>query len=169
MSYLSYKKEFDAALHAIDKKVAAQQHLQLFVCEVLDAIAFKAYKTEWSSDHNNPMHAEGRIFFSVWVTDKTIAENKLYYNIQALKLRKFKNYVLTSRDFALQFRQQFAKHQKHWPNVSVHFGPATLMQGWIPLNEKTMGNDIVELLGAFTTISPVLDDLLAKHNILHKR
>lgn len=134
--------------------------LHYFAGPVLGAIAFKIYKPEWSSDPANPLTSSGRIFFSIWVTDRSIRENKLLYNIHALKLRQFKTYRLTSRDFAARFRFRFKPHQPDWPNCSLDYGPLTLMEGWTPLNPDTLKADIVHLAKKFIKLSPLIDETM---------
>jgi hypothetical protein len=94
------------------------------------------------------------------VNDKTIEEGKLFYNIHALKLRELKGYKIGSRDFAEKFRTQFVEHQKDWKNVSISFGPLTLMEGWIDLNLVTIQNDVSDLAQKFLKISFLIDDTL---------
>jgi hypothetical protein len=137
--------------------------LLFFAGPILDAIALKAYKAEWASDRQAPLTARSRIFFSVWITDKSPWENKLFYNIHALKLRELAGYRIAARDFATRFRTRFKPEQPQWPNVSVNFGPLTLMQGWQPLNPATIRADIVRLVRQFTSISPLIDQVLQQY------
>jgi len=139
----------------------AASGLLYFAGPVLGAIAFKIYKPEWASDPATPLTSSGRIFFSIWVTDRSIRENKLLYNIHALKLRQFKTHRLPSRDFAARFRTLLKPHLPDWPNLSIDFGPLTLMQGWIPLNPNTLQSDIIRLAQKFETISPLIDQTIA--------
>jgi hypothetical protein len=50
--------------------------LELSVHEVMDSIALKIYKPSWSNDLQSPLTSKSRIFFSVWVNDKTNKEEK---------------------------------------------------------------------------------------------
>jgi hypothetical protein len=50
--------------------------------------------------------------------------------------------------------------QSDWPNVRVDFGPLTLMQGWIPIIDKTFDRDLLALLNRFGKISPIIDEML---------
>lgn len=54
-------------------------------------------------------------------------QDRVFYNIRALKLRELEGYAITSRDFARDFRDRFEAMRDQWPNVRVDFGPATLM------------------------------------------
>lgn len=49
---------------------------------------------------------------------------------------------------------------KMWPNVSIKYGPLTLMEGWKELNRETIQNDIEDLIRNFLRISPVIDRTL---------
>ncbi|MCS3868753.1 hypothetical protein J3D55_001669 [Chryseobacterium ginsenosidimutans] len=161
MDFNFYKSKVEQALQNVPKKEFEDIGLTLSVEEVLESIALKIYKAEWSNDFQSPLNSKSRIFFSVWVHDKTIQERKLYYNIHALKLRELKGYKISSRNFAEKFRTQFVEHQKDWKNVSVNFGPLTLMEGWIDLNLDTIQNDISDLAHKFLKISSLIDDTLS--------
>lgn len=160
MDYNFYKRNFQEAVEDIFFRQFDDLGLKLSVEEVLESVALKIYKPEWSNDFKSPLNSKSRIFFSVWVNDKTIKEGKLYYNIHALKLRELKGYKISSRNFAEKFRNKFIEYQKEWENVDVHFGPLILMEGWINLNIGTIQNDIIDLAWNFLKISPVIDDTL---------
>lgn len=165
MDYNFYLKKFESAFSQLDKEAFENSNIQLFVGIVMDSVVIKAYKSEWSSDLENPLTAGSRIFFSVWVNEKTIKENKLYYNIHALKLRQLKGYKITSRDFAERFRNQFVKQQENWSNVTFNYGPLTLMQGWQVLNIESLEKDIINLVQKFLKISPIIDQTLSYYKI----
>ncbi|KFF07697.1 hypothetical protein [Chryseobacterium luteum] len=160
MDYNFYKRNFQEAVEDIFFRQFDDLGLKLSVEEVLESVALKIYKPEWSNDFKSPLNSKSRIFFSVWVNDKTIKEGKLYYNIHALKLRELKGYKISSRNFAEKFRNKFIEYQKEWENADVHFGPLILMEGWINLNIETIQNDIIDLAWNFLKISPVIDDTL---------
>lgn len=120
----------------------------------------KIYKPEWTNDFESPLNSKSKIFFSIWINDKTIKEGKLYYNIHALKLRELKGFKISSRDFAEEFRSKFVEDLYEWQNISVNFGPQTLMQGWILLNIETIQSDIIELASNFISASPIIDSTL---------
>lgn len=163
MDYSFYLKEFHSAMAKISNEKLETYGLKVAIDDVLESIALKVYKPEWSSDLQSPLHAKGRIFFSVWVCDKTIKEGKLYYNIHALKLRELKNYSLSSRNFAQDFRNEFLKYQKDWPHVSVDFGPLTLMEGWVDLKAEDLQKNIEDLAQKFIKISSIIDASLAPY------
>ncbi len=91
---------------------------------------------------------------------KTLNQNKVFYNIHALKLRKLKGYSILSSAFADSFRKKFKKHQNKWENVSVQFGPLTLMEGWIALEDETLENSITKLSGNFIEIEHLIEQTL---------
>jgi len=160
MDYNFYKRNFEEAIENILFRQFDDLGLKISVEEVLESVALKIYKPEWSNDVESPLHSKSRIFFSVWVNDKTIKEGKLYYNIHALKLRELKGYKISSRDFAEKFRNKFIEYQQEWKNVDVNFGPLTLMEGWIDLHNETIQNDIMDLASNFLKISLIIDNTL---------
>jgi len=72
-------------------------------------------------------------------------------------------YNLTSRQFAADFRKMFMKFEKQWPNVSTGYGPLTLMEGWIKLDEATIQADILQLAERFLEMDYLIDELLEKN------
>lgn len=160
MDYNFYRREFEETIEDIFFLQFGHYGFKLSVEEVLESVALKIYKREWSNDSESPSDSKSKIFFSVWVNDKTIREGRLYYNIHALKLRELKGYKISSRDFAKKFRNKFIENLEEWQNVSINLGPLTLMEGWIPLNTETLQNDIGDLAEKFLMISPIIDDTL---------
>lgn len=160
MDYDFYKRTFEAIVKDIPQKQFDEAGLEISVHEVMESIALKIYKPKWSGDLQSPLTSKSRIFFSIWVNDKTNKEEKLYYNIHALKLRELKGYKISSRNFAEKFRNRFIEKQNDWENVSIDFGPLTLMEGWLDLNAETIHNDIIDLSGKFLKISPLIDETL---------
>ncbi|MBN9380358.1 MAG: hypothetical protein J0H74_06310 [Chitinophagaceae bacterium] len=157
-----YLKEFQSAHAELDKSRFDQQNIRTFVGITLDSVVIKAYRPEWSNNPKNPLMAPCRIFFSVWVNEKTIDDNKIYYNIHAFKLRLLNGYKITSRDFAKRFRDKFKPYLMDWPNCSTDYGPLTLMQGWKILEPRTCKNDVAELAQSFPGISHIIDNTI-KH------
>jgi hypothetical protein len=102
------------------------------------------------------------IFFSVWVGANDAKRKRANYNIHALKLRQLAGYRITSRDFAKDFRAEFARVERAWPNVSVDYGPQTLMRGWIEIDAKRFAGDVLALLHRFDGVSRIIDQLLAR-------
>jgi hypothetical protein len=155
-----YLRTFQSALASRREESLHDPDLLYFAGPVLGAIALKIYKAEWASDPQEPLTAPARIFFSVWVTARSVQQQQLLYNIHALKLRQLKGYKIPSRDFAAQFRTMFQPLSPEWPNLSLDHGPLTLMQGWMPLDPKTLETDTTHLIRQFETISPLIDQAL---------
>ncbi|KMQ69300.1 hypothetical protein ACM39_04210 [Chryseobacterium sp. FH2] len=155
-----YNKEFNEALKEIPKQNFHNQGLEISVEFVLNSIALKIYNPNWTSEPESPLNAKSRIFFSIWINKKTITENRVYYNIHALKLRELKGYKIQSRNFADLFRSKFSNFQTEWENIDTALGPLTLMEGWINLNKETIKSDIIKLSENFLKVSPIIDSAL---------
>nr|WP_315028870.1 hypothetical protein [uncultured Chryseobacterium sp.] len=158
-----YLEKFHSAIDPDSQEKIDHEGLKVSIDIVLESVALKLYKPHWSGDQQSPLHAKGRIFFSVWINDKTLKEDKIYYNIHALKLRELKDYKISSRNFAQDFRNEFYKYHKDWPNVSVEYGPLTLMQGWIDLKKNSISKDIKELVHSFLRINSIVDRTLEQY------
>ncbi|MEO5943008.1 MAG: hypothetical protein ABIP30_01525 [Ferruginibacter sp.] len=157
-----YLNRFKKAAKKLDKKLLKEKNLEVATGIVMDSACLKLYKKEWANDKNNPIQCPTRIFFSIWVHDKTIKEEKLFYNIHALKLRHLEGYAITSRDFAESFRETFKTYEHNWKDVSVKFGPLTLMEGWEKLDLINLENTIVKLASNFLEIEFLVEDTLQK-------
>ena len=124
----------------------------------------KLQKATWTNDPMDQLQNQTGLFFSIWTNEEAARVRQAFYNIHALKLRQLAGYRITSRDFAHDFRQSFAPMRAAWPNVSVDYGPQTLMQGWIEVDpdhlEDRFENDALALLERFAEMSPVIDRLL---------
>ncbi len=162
MKYKNYIELFKKIETSIDKKILKNKKIESAVGLVLESAYLKLYKKSWTNNSENPLNEETRIFFSIWINEITLKENKIYYNIHALKLRKSKNYTIESRKFANLFREDFESYKNKWKNVSVDFGPLTLMQGWIPLNNETIKEDVLELTNNFLELDHLIDKTLSK-------
>jgi hypothetical protein len=157
-----YLERFQNAANQIDKRLLARKQLEVATGLYVDSVFLKLYKKSWASPLQDPLVAETRIFFSVWICDSLIREQKLFYNIHAFKLRGLKGYSIESRKFATTFRDSFKEFEHKWKNVSVKFGPQTLMEGWLKID---LGNFQVEILGLannFLEIEYLVDHALAK-------
>lgn len=128
-------------------------------------MALKIYKPEWSGNTESPVDASGRIFFSVWVNEKSVREGRLYYNIHALKLRNLKTYTIPARDFAEEFRKRFENDRANWENVNVKYGPLTLMEGWVELKPDHIRDDLHKLAHRFLTVSLMIDEVLNNYRL----
>jgi len=160
-----YLELFQSAAHKIDKGLLARKQLEVATGLYGDSVFLKLYKKSWASPSPNPLTAQSRIFFSVWISDSDIAEQKLMYNIHALKLRHLKGYSIASRKFAENFRERFSEFKNRWPNVSVNYGPLTLMQGWVKFDPEKTQEDIIELSSNFLELEPLIDQTLAKFRL----
>lgn len=165
MDHNFYRDTFQSVISKISQKKLDDMEIKISVEEVMESVALKVYKSKWSNDPQFPLAAKGRIFFSIWVHDKTIQENKIYYNIHAFKLREFKGYKISSRSFAEQFRERFSSEMNNWSNVTIKHGPLTLMEGWIRLKVDTIENDIRELVQLFLNISFMIDETLDHYKV----
>jgi hypothetical protein len=139
----------------------------------------KLQKPHWTNDPMDRVQNESGIFFSIWIEEKMIGKTahgktpgeksalptRAHYNIHALKLRQLKGYSITSRNFAEAFRKELAAVSRGWPNVSVSYGPLTLMQGWIDCHADSLEPESLALLDRFTKLSPVIDRLLEARSL----
>lgn len=169
-----YLNAFQKVANQIDKKVLSEKHLEVAVGLFEDSVFLKLYKKTWANNFPDPLTSESRIFFSVWINDSTLSKQKIFYNIHALKLRQLKGYSIESRKFADAFRVDFKKFEHKWKNVSVKFGPLTLMQGWIESDFNYFNENILQLTKNFVEIEYIIDENLAnfkyntKHNLIKK-
>ena len=124
-------------------------------CSVL-----KLQKPSWTNDPMDRVENTSGIFFSVWTNEASTSKRRANYNVHALKLRQLEGYSITSRDFANEFRKGFAAKRYAWPNVSVNYGPLTLMQGWIEVDSKSFEKSVLVLMERFNHLSPLIDSLL---------
>jgi len=144
----------------LDERPSVQDGL---ICKqgfYMNSVVLKLQKASWTNDHMNQVQNESGIFFSIWINEKSASKSRSNYNIHALKLRHLKGYSIASRDFAEEFRERFASLQYAWPNLSLKYGPLTLMQGWIGISPDTAGEEILALMERFERLSPLIDGLL---------
>jgi hypothetical protein len=120
----------------------------------------KLQRPSWTNDSMYRVQNKSGIFFSIWMNAKSARKNRVNYNIHALKLRQLAGYSITSRDFASDFRKSFASMSDAWPNVSVDYGPLTLIQGWIEIDSNNLEEDILVLMECFEHLSPLIDRML---------
>ena len=145
------KARFDARKH--DGLVCKEGFYE--ACSVL-----KLQKASWTNDPMDRVQNTSGIFFSVWMSKESARKNRANYNIHALKLRQLEGYSIASRDFANEFRKGFASTRNTWPNVSVNYGPLTLMQGWIEVDTNSFEEGVLVLMERFNHLSPLIDRLL---------
>ncbi len=149
---------FQKAVDGLDLTPFIQNGLELKVGVWLNSVVLKIQKASWRNSDAIPF--QNSIFFSIWINNGSLSQNKLYYNIHALKLRELKAYKLKSRDFAQAFRAQFKPFEDQWPNISTSFGPLTLMEGWVSIDENNLGSRIQNLAQKLLNIHFIIDDLL---------
>ena len=157
-----YLAKFQQASNHLDKRLLTKKQVESDVDMFgKDCVVLRLYKRSWTNQFQDPLKSESRIFFCVWISDSSIKEQKILYNIHALKLRKLKDYSIQSRKFADIFRAGFKSFEHQWKNVSVDFGPLTLMEGWIKIDVDNFQDDILELANHFLEIDHLVDDTLA--------
>jgi hypothetical protein len=162
LDFKNYLDKFQKAADQLNKNLLHKKQIEVAVGVVLNSVFLKLYKKSWANSFQNPLTAESRIFFSVWINDSAIKEQKIYYNIHALKLRQLKGYLIQSRKFADAFRDSFKEFEHTWQNVSVNFGPLTLMEGWIKIDLENFAGEILKLAEDFLEIEHLVDNTLNK-------
>ena len=160
-----YLEIFRNAAEKIDQGVMNRKQLEVATGLYGDSVFLKLYKQSWTSPSEDPLTATSRIFFSIWINDLAIAEQKLLYNIHALKLRQLKGYSIASRKFAEYFRARFSEFEHQWPNVGLNFGPLTLMQGWIVSDPGKIQEEITEVANNFLELEPLIDQTLVEFKV----
>ncbi len=160
MDTASYLAKFQKAADQLDQKLLREKEIEAAVGVIMYSVFLKLYKKSWASEEQDPLTAKSRIFFSIWVNDDIIKEQKIYYNIHAFKLRHLKGYAIQSRQFADAFRADFKVFEQQWSNVSVKFGPLTLMEGWVKCDVNDFQNEIISLANNFLSIAHLIDDTL---------
>lgn len=163
MKTIYYLDKFQKSVdHFFEKQLFDQKNLEYKVGVWLKSVVLKIQKRSWINTSQAAKPFEESIFFSVWLNDESIRKGRLYYNIHALKLRQLADYSIKSREFADAFRLRFKPFEKKWPNVSVNFGPLTLMEGWVTIDEENLEAIISDLAYKFSEIEFIIDDLLAQ-------
>ena len=145
--------EFQKIRDSYDK-VDSQKSRLICITSVFEGCPqIRLHRDSWIS-------GSSEIFFSVWTDKDSPTGGRIHYNIHALKIRQFKGHVITSRDFAADFRKNFKALSGSWPNVRVDYGPMNLMQGWIEFREENFERDVLELMRRFAAVCPIIDGLL---------
>lgn len=163
MSILQGIDIFQEAAKQIERPLLAEKQLEIAVGVYQNSYYLKVFKNSWANSTPNALTADARIFFSVWADEHSLKTSALNYNIHALKLRKLDGYSITSRAFAATFRKDFEKYAGEWENVSVAFGPLTLMQGWVNIPLSNYQNEIVQLAYKFLKIEHLIDNNLTRY------
>lgn len=160
MNTKTYLNKFENAVNAFDKKVLEKSGLEIQTGIWLNSVVLRLQKKHWANNPDEKPHSGSAIFIGIWIDQEAFSKKILKYNIHALKLRQLNGYALQSRAFADSFRQKFREFEQKWENVSVQFGPQTLMEGWIPLNDEKIQEDILNLIKKFIEITPLIDETL---------
>ncbi len=161
MDTFYYLNIFNKGAEQLDTANLVRQQLEFRVGIWHNSVVLKIQKPAWL----NPLSLkpfEESVFFSIWISDYGINQNKLYYNIHALKMRELKAYNIKSRDFAEGFRKEFKRFEQDWPNVRTDYGPLTLMEGWVLFDENLLVAHLTGLTNQFLTIHHIIDDLLTE-------
>lgn len=156
------EQPLDAIFATIKARFDEQNHKEL-ICKqgsYKASTVLKLQKPSWTNDPMDRVENTSGIFFSIWTNDRSTVQDRVNYNIHALKLRDLKGYSIKSRDFASDFRKAFAPIRSAWPNVSVEYGPQTLMEGWIEADSVHLEKEILDLMDRFASLSPLIDRLL---------
>ena len=154
-----YLDKMQKSIDLLDKAAFSKRQLEFKIGVWLNSVVLKIQEKAWLNQTSVNAFGES-VFFSIWINDDTMREGKIYYNIHALKLRELTGYKIKSRHFAESFRDQFKPYAKDWPNVSVAFGPLTLMEGWVKLDMNKMEDVIANLATRFFVIQPIINALL---------
>jgi hypothetical protein len=160
MDTAHYLTKFQKSIDLLDLQPFKQAGLELKAGEWVKSAVLKIQKSSWRSSVPGTKPFKNCIFFSIWVSDELLNQGKIAYNIHALKLRELKGYTIKSREFAEAFREKFKPFEGQWPNVSTAYGPLTLMEGWVKLDEKDMENAVAGLAVKFLEVHHIIDDLL---------
>jgi len=160
MDTVYYLDKFQQIAGTLDKELLSRHKMEYKVGEWMHSPVLKMQKRSWMAAGLKEF--EHSVFFSIWVSDDTLKSNKLYYNIHALQLRSLTGYSIKSREFAAAFRTRFAVFAQKWPNVSLDFGPQTLMEGWVAIDVLTLDQDVRDLAGKFLEIEDIIDQLFAE-------
>jgi hypothetical protein len=154
-----YLKCFKEVADIIPSAVPDNIQLETAVGEYQNCIFLKLFKRSWANPSADIVTSPSRIFFSVWIDLDN--DTQLFYNIHALKLRHLKGYKIESRKFADLFRASFLTFEKEWPDVSIKFGPLTLMQGHVNVSRNDVKETAHSLSLNFLEIQHLVDETLA--------
>jgi len=163
-----YKKildDFRKAAEDIRRKLPVTKQIRIETGYWLNSVVLRMSKNSWSNKPLERPQKEAAIFFSVWVSERSILQNRIYYNIHALRLRELKGFKITSRKFASEFREKFSGIMHHWPNIFYPLGPLTLMEGWVKMEADSFQTEISKIGLRFAKIDGLIDDLLNQYKI----
>lgn len=160
MNAKTYLNKFENAVNAFGKKVLEKSGLEIQTGIWLNSVVLRLQKKNWANNPDEKPHSGSAIFMGIWIDQEAFSKKIIKHNIHALKLRQLNGYALQSRVFADSFREKFKEFEQKWENASVQFGPQTLMEGWIPLNDEKIHEDILNLINSFIEIVPLIDETL---------
>ncbi|HEY4149444.1 MAG TPA: hypothetical protein VGM41_10965 [Chitinophagaceae bacterium] len=158
-----YLNDFQRAARRLDRNLLAQKKLEIELGVWLESVVLRLQKSAWANKPYERPQSGAAIFFSVWINEKAVKENKILYNIHALKLRQLQGYKIASREFATAFRARFKPFEPHWPNVKTDLGPLTLMEGWEKLDRTDIGEAVFRIASKFLEIDHLVDELLEQY------
>ncbi len=165
-------QQFRAIFPKIKSRFEGRCRVDGLICKegfYKNCCVLKLQKASWTNDRMDQVLNKTGVFFSIWIDKEAGSKGRANYNIHALKLRQLKKYSITSRDFASDFRTSFAPLHDAWPNVSVDYGPQTLMQGWIEVGPDRIEYDLLVLMEQFQELSPLIDRLLNDRLTINRR
>lgn len=157
-----YLDQFEKAAKVVNKKIQGKKDIEIQTGIWLNSVVLRLQKKHWANNPYEKPHSGSAIFMGIWIDKEAIANDKLLYNIHALRLRQLNGYALQSRAFATSFREKFKKFEHKWGNVSVDFAPQTLMQGWITLNKEKVQKDVLDLANNFLEVEHLIDKTLSE-------
>lgn len=162
MDFDYYLAQFEKAAKRLEKKICDKKEIEIQTGIWLDSVVLRLQKKHWANKPNEKPHSGSAIFMGIWLNKEAIDNNKLWYNIHALRLRQLNGYKLQSRAFATSFREKFKIFEDKWENVSTGFAPQTLMQGWMLLNNEQLQDDVLKLATEFLAIEHLIEETLAE-------
>src|SRR3954464_10784433 len=90
---------FKQAANRLDGNLLIKKKLEIETGVWLSSVVLRLQKNAWANNPREKPHAGPAIFFSIWSNDQPIKDQKIFYNIHALKLRQLHGYRITSREF----------------------------------------------------------------------
>jgi len=119
-------------------------------------------KPHWTNRFDEERESTIGIFCSIWTGPTLLKEKKFAYNIHSKAIRKLPGYKLTSQQYAREFRNLVKSEVLHWPNISLAYGPTTLLQGKDTCELTNFAEKIEERIFGFFDIHHHIDNLLEK-------
>lgn len=156
--YSAYLEVLEDVAGELRAGLRGRHGLNCLTGEFLDCAVFKLQKDGWTEGGSG----EG-VFFSIWLGEKDLKKGRFNYNIHAYKLRTRPGYAVKPREFAAAFRVRL--DLSPWPNVSLAYGPQTLMQGWVAADLETFGAEVRKLVKRFVAMHEVIDVLLEERRV----